>query len=93
MNASGEGGITQLRTRGGRWHDRIEAAAFSPPSLDQGGRGVAYRQTVTIAATMKLTTQRAADLLGVSRPTVVRLITDVRCPTERIGSASSTAAR
>lgn len=35
---------------------------------------------------MKLTTQQAADLLGVSRPTVVRLITDDTLPAERIGN-------
>lgn len=42
---------------------------------------------VTIAPqTMKLTTQQAADLLGVSRPTVVRLITDGTLSAERIGN-------
>jgi excisionase family DNA binding protein len=35
---------------------------------------------------MKLTTQQAADLLGVSRPTVVRLITDGTLSAERIGN-------
>ena len=44
-------------------------------------------KAVTIAPqTMKLTTQQAADLLGVSRPTVVRLITDGTLPAERIGN-------
>ena len=35
---------------------------------------------------MTLTTQQAADLLGVSRPTVVRLINDDVLPAERIGN-------
>ena len=44
-------------------------------------------KAVTIAPqTMKLTTQQAADLLGVSRPTVVRLIADGTLPAERIGN-------
>ncbi|ORW78084.1 hypothetical protein AWC22_20210 [Mycobacterium riyadhense] len=44
-------------------------------------------KAVTIAPqAMKLTTQEAADLLGVSRPTVVRLITDGVLPAERIGN-------
>ena len=44
-------------------------------------------KAVTIAPqTMTLTTQQAADLLGVSRPTVVRLINDNVMPAERIGN-------
>ena len=44
-------------------------------------------KAVTIAPqTMVLTTQQAADLLGVSRPTVVRLITGGTLPAERIGN-------
>ena len=35
---------------------------------------------------MTLTTQQAADLLGVSRPTIVRLINDNVLPAERIGN-------
>src|SRR4051794_24595285 len=44
-------------------------------------------KAVTVAPqTMTLTTQQAADLLGVSRPTVVRLINDNVLPAERIGN-------
>jgi excisionase family DNA binding protein len=42
---------------------------------------------VTIAPqTMALTTQEAADLLGVSRPTVIKLLDGSKIPYERVGS-------
>lgn len=68
-------------------HDRIEL----PPSVHQALMKVVAAlhagKAVTIAPqTMKLTTQQAADLLGVSRPTVVRLITDAVLPAERVGN-------
>jgi excisionase family DNA binding protein len=67
--------------------DRIEL----PPTVHQALKKVVAAlnagKAVTIAPqTMKLTTQQAADLLGVSRPTVVRLITDGTLPAERIGN-------
>lgn len=44
-------------------------------------------KAVTISPTsQKLTTQQAADLLGVSRPTVVRLIEQGDLPAERVGN-------
>jgi excisionase family DNA binding protein len=68
-------------------HDRIEL----PPTVHQALKKVVAAlnagKAVTIAPqTMKLTTQQAADLLGVSRPTVVRLITDGTLPAERVGN-------
>lgn len=68
-------------------HDRIELPATVHQALKKVVAALNAGKAVTIAPqTMKLTTQQAADLLGVSRPTVVRLITDDTLPAERIGN-------
>ena len=36
--------------------------------------------------TLQLTTQQAADLLGISRPTVIKLLEDDQIPYERLGT-------
>lgn len=46
----------------------------------QGGRAITVAPTST-----RLTTQEAADLLGVSRPTLVKLLESGRIPYERPG--------
>lgn len=68
-------------------HDRIELPESVHRALAKVVAALHAGKAVTIAPqTMKLTTQQAADLLGVSRPTVVRLITDGVLPAERIGN-------
>jgi len=68
-------------------HDRIELPRSVHQALTKVVAALHAGKAVTIAPqTMKLTTQQAADLLGVSRPTVVRLITDGTLPAERIGN-------
>lgn len=68
-------------------HDQVEL----PPSLYRILRQVVEALQSGVAVTvaprsMTLTTQQAADVLGVSRPTVVRLITSGDLPAERPGT-------
>jgi excisionase family DNA binding protein len=68
-------------------HDRIELPRSVHQALTKVVAALHAGKAVTIAPqSMKLTTQQAADLLGVSRPTVVRLITTGALPAERIGN-------
>jgi excisionase family DNA binding protein len=68
-------------------HDRVELPAEVHRALTRVVAALHAGKAVTIAPqTMTLTTQQAADLLGVSRPTVVRLINDDVLPAERIGN-------
>jgi excisionase family DNA binding protein len=68
-------------------HDRIELPEAVHQALTKVVAALHAGKAVTIAPrTMTLTTQQAADLLGVSRPTIVRLINDNQLPAERIGN-------
>lgn len=68
-------------------HDRIELPEAVHQALTKVVAALHADKAVTIAPqTMTLTTQQAADLLGVSRPTIVRLINDHVLPAERIGN-------
>lgn len=68
-------------------HDRIDLPAAVHEALTKVVAALHAGKAVTIAPqTMTLTTQQAADLLGVSRPTIVRLINDNVLPAERIGN-------
>lgn len=68
-------------------HDQIEVPEALHRVLAQAVAALKAGKAVTISPTMpKLTTQQAADLLGVSRPTVVRLMDQGELPSERIGN-------
>lgn len=67
--------------------DRVEPPVELYQVLRQVVHALRDGFAVTIApGTQTLTTQQAADLLGVSRPTVVRLLDEGRVPHERVGS-------
>jgi excisionase family DNA binding protein len=67
--------------------DRIDVPEPVHRALVQVVAALRAGKAVTIAPqSMTLTTQQAADLLGVSRPTVVRLITAGELPADRVGN-------
>ncbi len=67
--------------------DQVEVPEALHMVLLQVVEALSAGHAVTVAPqSSKLTTQQAADLLGVSRPTVVRLIDQGDLPAERIGT-------
>ncbi len=67
--------------------EQIELPAPLYRALVQVAEALAAGRAVTIAPqTTTLTTQQVADLLGVSRPTVVRLVERGDLPAERVGN-------
>ncbi|MFE7719974.1 helix-turn-helix domain-containing protein [Nocardia rhizosphaerihabitans] len=67
--------------------DRIELPGEVHQALKQVVAALLAGKAVTIAPhSMTLTSQQAADLLGVSRPTVKRLIEKNELPAERVGT-------
>jgi len=72
---------------GAEEHDQIEVPEALHRVLVQAVAALRAGRAITISPTMpKLTTQQVADLLGVSRPTVVRLIDNGELASERIGN-------
>lgn len=68
-------------------HDQIEVPEALHRVLVQAVAAMTAGRAITLSPTLsKLTTQQAADLLGVSRPTVVRLIDAGELACERIGN-------
>ncbi|SDU83479.1 DNA binding domain-containing protein, excisionase family [Jiangella alkaliphila] len=67
-------------------HDSVEVPASIHRALRQIVEALQAGKAVTVVPQNKLlTTQQAADLLGVSRPTVVKLIDDSVLPAETPG--------
>ena len=68
-------------------NDRIELPESVHRALTLVVAAMQAGRAVTVAPhSMSLTTQQAADILGVSRPTVVRLIDEDQLPAERVGN-------
>jgi excisionase family DNA binding protein len=67
--------------------EQVEIPAEVHQVLQQVVEAMQRGLAVTVAPqTMVLTTQQAADLLGVSRPTLIKLLGDGQIPYERIGT-------
>lgn len=67
--------------------DRVELPAEVYRVLRQVVEALRQGLAVTVAPLAQtLTTQQAADLLGVSRPTVIKMLDEGRVPFERIGT-------
>lgn len=72
---------------GGTSGDQVEIPAGVYRVLRQAVEAMREGLAVTLAPqTPTLTTQQAADLLGVSRPTLVKLLEEDRIPYERVGT-------
>ena len=67
--------------------EQVEIPAEVHQALQQVVEAMRQGLAVTVVPqTMVLTTQQAADLLGVSRPTLIKLLGDGQIPYERIGT-------
>lgn len=77
----------QCYLTGTRPEDRVELPEELFDVLRQVAEALKAGLAVSVAPmTQTLTTQQAAELLGVSRPTVIRLLDDEAIPFERVGS-------
>ncbi|SCL19689.1 DNA binding domain-containing protein, excisionase family [Micromonospora rhizosphaerae] len=91
VRAHEEAGLGPLKPRyflsGAEPGDQVELPAELYAALRQVVEALQRGLAVTVAPrTLTLTTQQAADLLGVSRPTVVKLLDEGKIPFERVGT-------
>lgn len=86
--ASGRGSVPpRYFLAGSAPGDRVELPAEMYRLLRQVAEALQRGLAVTVAPVSKqITTQQAADLLGVSRPTVIKLLDEQKIPFERVGS-------
>jgi excisionase family DNA binding protein len=84
--APNDASIARYMLTGPGRHDQVEVPAEMHRVLLQVVEALLAGKAVTVAPrSMTLTTQQAADLLNISRPTVVKLIQDGEIPCERPG--------
>lgn len=82
-----EAGAARYFLSGGRDDEQVEIPAEVHRVLRQVVEAMQQGLAVTLVPqTMVLTTQQAADLLGVSRPTLIKLLNTQQIPYERIGT-------
>jgi excisionase family DNA binding protein len=84
-----KGGRPELRyfLAGAKSGDRVELPVEVYKVVYQVVEAMRAGLAVTVAPqTQKLTTQQAADLLGISRPTLIKMLDANRIPYDRIGS-------
>jgi len=80
-------GVVRYYLAGPGVEDRVELPAEAYQVLRHVVEAMRQNLAVTVAPqTQTLTTQQAADLLGVSRPTLVKLLDENRIPFERVGT-------
>lgn len=67
-------------------HDRVEIPAEIFEALKTIATVLSQGEAVTVeSSSLRLTTQEAADLLNISRPTLIRLLEQGKIPYEKIG--------
>lgn len=83
----GEAPTERYRLVGSHMRDEVEIPEHVYRILRDVVEAMHRNLAITLVPqTMTLTTQQAADLLGVSRPTVVKYLEEGRIPFQRVGS-------